>query len=53
MYVALLYAPLRFALDFLRVDNARYAGLTPAQYVMVGLLAVGLFGYFRFKKYDA
>jgi phosphatidylglycerol:prolipoprotein diacylglycerol transferase len=53
VYVALLYAPLRFALDFLRVDNARYAGLTPAQYVMVGLLAVGLFGYFRFKKYDA
>jgi len=56
MYIvllALLYAPARFALDFLRVDNARYAGLTPAQFVMIGLFAVGIFGYFRFKTYDA
>lgn len=56
MYVAVLalaYAPARFAIDFLRVDNARYAGLTPAQYVMIGLFAVGIFGYFRFKTYDA
>lgn len=53
VYVALLYAPMRFMLDFLRADDTRYAGLTPAQFVMVGLLLVGLFGYFRFKKYDA
>jgi phosphatidylglycerol:prolipoprotein diacylglycerol transferase len=52
-YVALLYAPLRFGLDFLRADDVRYAGLTPAQYVMIGLFAAGIFGYFRFKKYDA
>jgi phosphatidylglycerol:prolipoprotein diacylglycerol transferase len=29
----LLYVPVRFALDFLRVSDARYAGLTPAQWV--------------------
>ncbi len=35
---ALLYAPVRFALDFLRVSDARYAGLTPAQYVALAIL---------------
>jgi len=29
----LLYMPVRFGLDFLRVSDARYAGLTPAQWV--------------------
>lgn len=29
----LLYLPVRFGLDFLRVNDARYFGLTPAQYV--------------------
>lgn len=28
-----LYMPVRFALDFLRVSDVRYAGLTPAQWV--------------------
>ena len=44
--VPLLYAPARFALDFLRVDDTRYAGLTPAQYGMILLfvmvVAIGL-----------
>jgi phosphatidylglycerol:prolipoprotein diacylglycerol transferase len=45
--VALLYAPARFCADFLRHTDlprpdARYAGLTPAQYACVALLAVGL-----------
>jgi phosphatidylglycerol:prolipoprotein diacylglycerol transferase len=31
-----LYGPARFALDFLRVGEARYAGLTPAQWLMAG-----------------
>lgn len=31
----LVYAPVRFALDFLRVGDARYFGLTPAQYAAV------------------
>ena len=34
----LLYLPVRFALDFLRVADARYAGLTPAQWVALATL---------------
>ena len=50
-YVALvpsLYAPYRFFLDFLRIDaslrggDARYAGLTPAQYAAIGTLVMAL-----------
>ncbi len=37
-----LYVPARFALDFLRLADARYFGLTPAQYAgIAGLLAAG------------
>ena len=39
---ALLYAPVRFALDFLRVGDARYFGLTPAQYAALGLLVLAV-----------
>lgn len=39
---ALLYAPVRFGLDFLRVSDARYAGLTPAQYVAGGALLAAI-----------
>jgi hypothetical protein len=34
-----LYMPIRFALDFLRVGDARYFGLTPAQWVAMVLFA--------------
>lgn len=34
-----LYMPVRFALDFLRVSDVRYAGLTPAQWAALVLLA--------------
>lgn len=42
-----LYAPVRFALDFLRVEDAeggdaRYAGLTPAQWACTGLFCFGI-----------
>ncbi|MES2524398.1 MAG: prolipoprotein diacylglyceryl transferase family protein [Gemmatimonadota bacterium] len=37
----LLYLPVRFGLDFLRVADVRYAGLTPAQWVAV-VAMVGL-----------
>jgi phosphatidylglycerol:prolipoprotein diacylglycerol transferase len=37
----LFYMPVRFGLDFLRVADVRYAGLTPAQWVaLIALLAV-------------
>jgi phosphatidylglycerol:prolipoprotein diacylglycerol transferase len=37
------YAPVRFALDFLRVRDATYAGLTPAQWACLPLLVVGVY----------
>jgi phosphatidylglycerol:prolipoprotein diacylglycerol transferase len=40
--VGLGYAPIRFLLDFLRSDEARYAGLTPAQYLSVALAAASI-----------
>lgn len=40
---ALLYAPVRFLLDFLRVGDARYFGLTPAQYAALGILVLATF----------
>lgn len=40
--VATTYAPVRFLLDFLRVRDATYAGLTPAQWACIPLLAIGL-----------
>lgn len=45
--LALLYAPCRFLLDFLRAPSAeggdiRYAGLTPAQYISIVLFVAGV-----------
>lgn len=45
--ICIAYAPIRFGLDFLRATPAhggdlRYAGLTPAQWAMFGLLALGI-----------
>lgn len=34
-----LYMPVRFLLDFLRVSDVHYAGLTPAQWAALGALA--------------
>lgn len=39
---AVLYAPVRFLLDTLRTDDARYFQLTPGQYSAILLLAVGV-----------
>jgi phosphatidylglycerol:prolipoprotein diacylglycerol transferase len=46
-WFALLYAPVRFGLDFLRATDVsrpdeRYAGLTPAQWACLGAFALGL-----------
>lgn len=50
--MCIAYAPVRFFLDFLRVDEGtmsgadpRYAGLTPAQWASFGLLALGIYFY--------
>lgn len=40
--LSLAYAPMRFALDFLRTEDARYGALTPAQWGCLLLLGVGV-----------
>lgn len=50
----MLYAPARFALDFLRVQgpvgDARYFGLTPAHYISVALFVLGVVLWLRFRN---
>ncbi len=41
--LCLLYAPGRFLLDFLRIEDATYFGLTPGQYVSILILFIGAF----------
>ncbi len=58
--ITIAYAPVRFALDFLRASepiaesggltaavDPRYGGLTPAQWACFGLLAVGVYFFTR------
>lgn len=40
--LALVYAPIRFAFDFLRIIDVRYFGLTPGQWGSIALAIVGL-----------
>lgn len=49
------YAPVRFAMDFLRplADNPRYAGLTPAQWGCLVFVAASLWGIYYLKKNSA
>jgi len=45
-----LYMPVRFGLDFLRLNDARYAGLTPAQWVALCALILLPFLWMRVSK---
>jgi phosphatidylglycerol:prolipoprotein diacylglycerol transferase len=45
-----LYAPMRFFLDFLRIIDARYFGLTPGQYGSILLLIIGIYILWRIKR---
>jgi phosphatidylglycerol:prolipoprotein diacylglycerol transferase len=52
--MCILYAPMRFALDFLRVSDGptgdrRYLALTPAQWACIALLVFGITVFFRRK----
>ena len=54
---AVVYAPLRFELDFLRnsdlsAPDARYFGLTPAQYGMIIMFFAGIWVIYRLKKVE-
>lgn len=48
--VILLYSPVRFLLDTLRVEDRRYWGLTPGQYFSVLLLALGIWLLLRGRR---
>ncbi len=41
-FATLVYAPIRFFLDSLRIADATYGGLTPGQWLSIPLLALGL-----------
>jgi prolipoprotein diacylglyceryltransferase len=51
--VILLYAPVRFYLDTLRISDPLYFGMTPGQYFSFALFVFGLwmlFSQYRSKK---
>jgi phosphatidylglycerol:prolipoprotein diacylglycerol transferase len=50
-WIALLYAPVRFGLDFLREADATYGGFTPGHYSAFVTLALGLFMLWRIKNH--
>jgi phosphatidylglycerol---prolipoprotein diacylglyceryl transferase len=49
----LAYAPVRFTLDFLRIEDARYFGLTPGQYGSVLLVGASLLVFRHGKRLQA
>jgi phosphatidylglycerol:prolipoprotein diacylglycerol transferase len=48
---ALLYAPYRFGLDFLRMADKNYGGLTPGHYSSFGALAIGIALLFYMRRH--
>jgi len=40
--ILFLYAPVRFLLDYLRIQDKTYLGLTPGQYFAVGMFALAI-----------
>jgi phosphatidylglycerol:prolipoprotein diacylglycerol transferase len=51
---SLLYAPVRFSLDFLRTADVLYFGLTPGQYAALALFLFGVYmlGRVRVRAFD-
>ena len=43
IFVLLLYTPVRFLLDYLRVHERHYFGLTPGQYLSVAFFLVAIY----------
>ncbi len=44
------YPPIRFLLDYLRVQDKRYWGLTPGQYMCFLMFGVGLYFFFKLTR---
>ena len=47
----LLYVPVRFFLDFLRISDVRYFGLTPGQYAGIAVFLAALFFMVRISRW--
>lgn len=45
--LTVMYAPVRFSLDFMRKVDVRYGGLTPGQWGSILVLGIGLYILFR------
>lgn len=45
----IMYSLVRFFLDYLRISDAKYAGLTPAQYACIGVGAYSLYSWTKLK----
>lgn len=50
LMAVVVYTPVRFLLDFLRIDDARYLGLTPAQFASIIFFVVAAILLFRLKS---
>lgn len=48
-----LYAPIRFMMDYWRMADVRYLGFTPGQYTAVLMLAFGIYLFMRTKQWAA
>ncbi len=53
LMVVLLYTPVRFLLDFLRIDDVRKLGLTPAQFASIIFFVVAAALFIRLKASSA
>jgi phosphatidylglycerol:prolipoprotein diacylglycerol transferase len=50
LILVVVYTPVRFFLDFLRLDDVRYLSLTPAQYASVFFFVTAVFLLIRLKQ---
>jgi phosphatidylglycerol:prolipoprotein diacylglycerol transferase len=48
--LAIVYAPVRFLFDFLRIVDVRYGGLTPGQWGAIAVVGLGVFIMVRAQK---
>jgi len=51
-FICLVYGPIRFFADFLRIDDVRYFSLTPAQYMVIAMTAFGVWVLLNSKRYS-
>ncbi|MFH1711967.1 MAG: prolipoprotein diacylglyceryl transferase [Patescibacteria group bacterium] len=48
-FFSVWYGAIRFGLDFLRINDVRYVGLTPAQYLSIAMVAFGIWVFYKIR----